>query len=615
MKKRKCSSDHLLILLESVCVVFALRMQYEEALYRNDFKTIVHYLYAQITGILDTFGFYGMLMIVPVAIFIGWMKKSEFRTGNSSKILATFFSFCLLIGRSYRRTGSWEDCFGGPFWFVTFLVMLVGFSVLFFYLIRLFLGLYDKAVSSEWSSKRIDGFLGKKSFRNVFLLLLLIWAPVILLSYPGNLCFDCLGQIEQGLGMAPFSAHHPLLHTLFVSSIIRIGRGITGSYNIGLFLYVIFQSLVLAAALAATLQRMYERKVSYTLRLVTLCIYLFAPMYSNMVSTAIKDIPFMAAVIWYILILENLVVNREEKVKTSEWIKLVIVQILVGLLRNNGIYVVVLTGIALTIYFRKSVPLRKTVILFLCLAAIPFAGYKFTNEVMIYSLSATKGSMGEMFSLPFQQTARYLQLYGNQLTMEEKTAIEGVLRDVNAVAANYNPDIADPVKALYRTDAKFSDLAAYLKVWMLQFFKHPGVYLQAFFVHVYGWFDPGAVNSIRYEASSELFSETGLFSGADKLLIFVYRFAEHVPFLEILENVGFYTWMLFVLALDALRKKVDKRILLAPLFISLLICMVSPCFYLHPRYAYPIMFTLPFLYGVMNGGNPGGGDKASEQDI
>lgn len=615
MKKREGSSDKILIFLESVCVVFALRMQYTEALYRNDFKTMIHYLYAQVTGILDTFGFYGMLMMVPMAIFIGWMKKSEFRTGNSSKILAVFFAFCLLIGRSYRRTGSWEDCFGGPFRFATFLVMLVGFSLLFFDLIRLFLGLYDKAVSSEWSNGRIDRFLGKKSFRNVFLLLLMVWAPVILLSYPGNLCYDCLGQIEQGLGMAPFSAHHPLLHTLLVSSAIRIGRGITGSYDIGLFLYIIFQALVLAAALAATLHRMYIRRVSSALRLITLGIYVFAPMYSNMVSTAIKDIPFMAAVVWYVLVLENLVANRDGKIKASEWIKLVVVQILVGLLRNNGIYVVILTGVSLTFSLRKCVPLRKALLLFLCLVAIPFAGYKLTNEVMIHSLSATKGSMGEMFSLPFQQTARYLQLYGNQLTMEEKSAIEGVLRDVNAVAANYNPDIADPVKALYRTDAHFTDLAAYLKVWVLQFFKHPGVYLQAFFVHVYGWFDPGAVNSIRYEATSELFSATGLVPGADKLLLFVYRFAEHVPFLELLENVGFYTWMLFILALDAMRRKADKRILLVPLFVSLLICMVSPCFYLHPRYAYPIMFTLPFLYGVMNGGNPGGRDKASEQNI
>ena len=43
-----------------------------------------------------------------------------------------------------------------------------------------------------------------------------------------------------------------------------------------------------------------------------------------------------------------------------------------------------------------------------------------------------------------------------------------------------------------------------------------------------------------------------------------------------------------------------------PLFISLLICMASPCFYLHPRYAYPIMFTIPFLLGTL-------GTKAAER--
>ena len=83
---------------------------------------------------------------------------------------------------------------------------------------------------------------------------------------------------------------------------------------------------------------------------------------------------------------------------------------------------------------------------------------------------------------------------------------------------------------------------------------------------------------------------------------------EYIPFLALLENVGFYTWLLFILAGVAFRGKSEKGILLTPLFISLFICMVSPCFYLHPRYAYPIMFTIPFLYGIMNGGKNGEGN-------
>lgn len=326
----------------------------------------------------------------------------------------------------------------------------------------------------------------------------------------------------------------------------------------------------------------------------------------------------MAAVIWYILLFEELVTEGFEGKKPSFWVKFVLVQALVGLLRNNGIYMVVLTGIFVTLFFgkkevasrRRRLPKRLT--LLLCMAVLPLLVCKGGNEVMVHALSAEQGSVAEMFSMPFQQTARYLQFYRNELTAEEKAAIEGVLTDVDKVAASYNPDIADPVKALYRKNVGFSDLAAYFKVWFHCFWKHPEVYVEAFFVHVYGWFDPGVTNAIRYEAVTDLFRQGGLIAGADKVLLFVYRFAEYIPILAILENVGFYTWLLFILAGFAIRRKSERRILLVPLFISLLICMVSPCFYLHPRYAYPIMFTIPFLYGIMNGGVKVEGNTSKE---
>ena len=120
-------------------------------------------------------------------------------------------------------------------------------------------------------------------------------------------------------------------------------------------------------------------------------------------------------------------------------------------------------------------------------------------------------------------------------------------------------------------------------------------------------------NAVRYEAQSELFRQGGLVPGADKLLLFVYRLAEYIPFLAVLENVGVYTWLLFILGGMARREKFKKGILLTPLFISLLICMAAPCFYLHPRYAFPIMFTIPFLYGIMSGEITGEGRTVHEQ--
>lgn len=593
------------IVLQAALIAFALQFQFSPQLNREDYKSGIHYLYAEVTNLLGEYSFSGLLIFVLAVIFLCWIRQSGYDRQYCKKPLPFFFSFCLLAGQSCASEGGLSGCFGNAFRVAGFLIAFAGYAVLFRYLIALFLDIYQKAANSEWKPRWAERLLGGKCFRNVFLLLMAVWLPVILLSYPGNLCYDGLGQIEQGLGLSSYSSHHPLLHTLIMSGIIKIGRFVFRSNDVGLFLYILLQAAALALALAGTVSRLAKRQASLVMRFAVVCVYVLAPMYSNMASTAIKDVPFMAAFIWYILLLEELVAEGPENRKPPFWVKLVLVQALMGLLRNNGIYVVVLTGIILAFVYRKKAGRRRMVVLLLCMAAFPFLVWKTGNEVMIHTLSAEKGSIAEMLSVPFQQTARYLQLYKQELTEDERAAIEAVLADVNVVAANYDPDIADPVKALYRKNAGLGELAAYFKVWFTGFFKHPKVYIDAFFVHVYGWFDPGVTNAVRYEAVSDLFRQGGLFSGAEKLLIFVYRFAEYIPFLALLENVGVYTWLLFILAGFVFREKSERGVLLAPLFISLLICMVSPCFYLHPRYAYPIMFTIPFLYGIMNKGRSG----------
>ncbi len=605
--------NKLSAVLQAMLIACALQMRFSPVLNREDYKSVIHYLYAQVTGLLGEYSFSGLLIFVMALIFVLRMRQMDCQKQYLGRLLPFFFSFCLLVGQSYSLAGNWSLCFGGGFRVIGFLLAFAGYGILFRFLIALFLGVYQRAVNSDWRPERLERFLGKNCFRNVFLLLMLLWMPVLLLSYPGNLCYDCLGQIEQGLGLAPYSAHHPLLHTLIVSAFIKVGRLVTGGNDAGLFVYVLLQASALAAALAATMARLAKRQVSLAVRLAVACVYVFAPMYSNMASTAVKDVPFLAAVIWYMLLLEELVTEGMEDRRPLFWLRLILVQVLVGLLRNNGIYMVVLTGIAVackSIFSRGKavekigvgkVRIGKRLALLLCLAVLPFLAYRAGNELLVRGLSAERGSVAEMLSIPFQQTARYLQFYRQELSQEEKAAIEGVLANVDVVAASYDPDISDPVKALYQRDSGPGRLVQYFKVWFTCFLKHPSVYAEAFLAHVYGWFDPGVTNAVRYEAASDLFRQGGLFPGADKILIFLYRFAEYIPLLALLENVGMYTWLLFILAGVALRGRKRAGILLVPLFVSLLICMASPCFYLHPRYAYPILFTLPFLYGIIGG--------------
>lgn len=587
------------VFIQAALIAFAVQREPVNALNRWEYKSVTHYLYAQATNLLGEYSFKGLLLFALAVVFVLWMRRGGFDKRYDRRLLPVFFSFCLLTGQNYAAGGSWKGCFGDVFITAGFLAALAGYAILFRYLTALFLAGYQRIVNSQWSSGWAERFFGEKCFRHVFLLLMILWAPVLLLSFPGNLCYDSLGQIEQSMGLHPYSAHHPLLHTLILGGAVRLGKLLTGSNDPGLFVYLLLQAAALAAALAGTVSRLARRGASPAVRLAVTGVYVLAPMYSNMASTVIKDIPFTAAVIWYLLLLEELDAGGIEGRKPLFWIRFILVQALVGFLRNNGIYIIVLSGLAAALVWGKAASVRKKLSLLLCMTALPLLLYSAGNGILARALSAEKGSVAEMLSIPFQQTARYLQLYREELTREEREAVERVLADVDKVAECYNPDISDPVKALYRKDTSIGGLAAYFRVWAAGLFRHPETYMDAFMIHVYGWFDPGVTNAIRYEAFSDLFECRGLFEGADKILIFLYRFAEYIPPLALLENVGVYTWLLFLLGGEAFRERKRRGILLAPLFVSLLICMAAPCFYLHPRYAYPIMFTVPFLYGVM----------------
>lgn len=592
-------------------ISFACTVQFHRPGIPGEYEERIDYLLAQVTELLGEYSFLSVFLFVFALVFLAYtdgrlaVYKEQKGKRPSGYLLPAFFSVCLFLGRSYQETNSWVYCFGSLVNAVKFLAACFGMTVLLHRMFLLLSDFYEKGSESRWQCRLSRWLFGKHCFLKIFLLLFLLWFPVLLLSFPGNLCYDVLGQIDQVVGNAPYSAHHPLLHTLLVGGMTELGHRLTGSYDAGLFAYVLLQAALLASALAGTLwwlvrQEFTRGGVSHPVLLAILGIYVFSPMYSNIASTAIKDVPFLAAFIWYVILLAEVYFHRERLRELRFVVIFLVVEVLMSLLRNNGFYVLFLTGLVLTAAWWKQAEKRERISVFLYSFLLPVLLSKLLGGLLLTGLSAEKGKAAEMLSLPFQQTARYLQLYRQELTTREEAAIAAVLGEAEQVAAMYDPKLADPVKSLYYAQQAVTgkELVEYGKVWFRDFFKHPCVYLEAFFTHVYGWFDPQVSNAVRYEAASSLFSRRGLFAGADKVLIFVYRFAERITPLGLLQNVGAYTWVLLLLLGYLWRNNRSLAVLLTPLLVSLLICMVSPCFYLHPRYAYPYMFTIPFLGGM-----------------
>ncbi len=581
---------------KSLLTAYAFLTVFHEPLSAVQYESTIDYLIACGYELLGNYDFRIILIGLICGGFYTYLSKKDFAARNSHSVLAGLFSVFLLIGNSYYEYGSWAYCFGSFVNFIKFAGAFLGYS---FLLHGLLMWLGDFLDKSQMVSER-PHFFSKRGFWKAFFILIGAYIPFLLLSYPGNLCWDAIGQIEQVILGSGYSSHHPLVHTLIMGGIVELGNILFHSYEIGVFMYMLLQLTVFAAALASTVWLLAKRGVNGTVLKCLVGLYAIAPIYSNMASTVIKDVPFVSFVIGYVICV-SLLLESPEKLRQKGFVAIfILLQLGVILFRNNGIYVVCIGGVIIAAYLWKGYSMKERLGSIAVLFAVSVLVSRIILTILMEVLNAAPGSTGEMLSIPFQQTARYLQLYRTELTVEEREAIETVLGDVNTVAAKYDPDISDPVKALFNKYASGRELIAYFKTWFICFWKHPLVYIEAFFQHVYGWFHPGVTNAIRYETQYDLIRQEGLFPQASKLVLFYYRFANRFTPLGILENVGLYVWgLIYMTVYNWKRKAAAQNMMFVPLWISLLICMASPCFFLHPRYAFPIMFTLPFLICFM----------------
>ena len=324
----------------ALCVVFHAPLELEE------YDTLLDFVIANIYEFLGGYDVKFIIVLLVAGTFY-YFERQEKRSGTRewkkpSRGLAVFFSFCLLVGQSYDKTGTSEWCFGSGVNFVKFILALSGFSLLFYSLMGMLYTFFD-------THDFIAGgqhFFSRNAFRKAFLILFGVYFPFLLVSYPGNLCWDAIGQIEQVFGNAEYSTHHPLAHTLMMGGLVKGGQALFGSPEIGLFVYMILQDVLLAAALAATIAVLSKRGANFRLLLSLMLLYCITPVYSNMASTAVKDVPFAAFVIGYVICLA-LVLEKPERMRHGKFVLLfLILQIAVILFRNNGLYVVLFSGVA-----------------------------------------------------------------------------------------------------------------------------------------------------------------------------------------------------------------------------------------------------------------------------
>lgn len=529
-------------------------------------------------------------------------------------ILCFLIAVVWVMGESFYRVDSLTLLHAGAGQVVKTLIYTAGIT----WFLSEIAALLDAFVCSGWDwvpEKKVflSAVYHKNPFWISFFALLVCWMPNLLLSYPATMCIDVWNQMLQSFGYQRFTTHHPPAHTVLAGAFERIGL-LLGSANLGLFLYVLFQTVLFAVILGYMFYTMERMAAPAWLKITAFIVAISSPYYTQYIGMIVKDTIYSYFVLLFVIELIYILLLKQEYWKSKKHSILLAVSMIGSILfRNNGKYVIypMILCILVAVLLQSGQKVRgkafATAFVVCAISVIISSG---TQTFLTKHYNIEPGGIQEALSLPFQQTARYVKEHGDEVTPEEEEAIKGVLA-YKKLAKYYNPKISDPVKATYKKKATTQDLVRYIKVWAQQGLKHPVTYIEATMNQNYYLVYPLVENSTVYDTTApdkvsakKLAEKLGVHEVSIIQKLDTWRTGFNkvfftLPVFGLLSSMAFFNLILIYLCYDAIRKKLPQMILLLmPLLLSDAVIVLAPVIKGHPRYAFPVIYSIPVVFAA-----------------
>ncbi len=554
--------------------------------------------------------------VLFIGVFYFLLSKApKYKGSRTEKVVAALISgvipFMLILCKSYNKKGSWNYFLGSEGAPLLTLIKVIGWGIIIYTLFAIVSNYKFSLTSRHYLLKP---FSMKRELLWYTVLFLIFWAPYMLLLYPGCFTPDAKDEIAQLTGkyVNAWSAraivlsdegflintHHPVFYTEALNITIKIGK-LIGSYALAFEGLCLVQALALALCLAYAVAVMKKHGARQRVIMLSAAFFAINPLFPIYAMTVVKDTFFCALfVLVTVLTYELLTAERISRIRLISYFAAVFVFIMT---RNNGVYIMALVLIAAALVSlrdkKRVLKIGSAIITAVLIFQIGVVG------VIYPALGISKGSSREFLSVPFQQTARYVHEYRDDVSEEEEKAILGVLNgNLDEIGKSYDKEIADSVKSQYCKYATGDDVKAYIKAWLTGLKKHPDSYIQAFLNLHYGWFSFEGNKQIAYSKISDKHIDT-LLDGFDNYMgkeIFrdlvnygldaLMKFPLTAAFLE----MATYSWLYVLLIIYAIKEKRFKALAAAgAVYFNYLICFAGPVAYM--RYAVPMACALPFV--------------------
>ena len=388
-----------------------------------------------------------------------------------------------LMDTSFITAYGWKDVVGIP---LTALVFYRTFSLVLYWLPEGIRVLRQRKIFQ----------VRPVSFVGPMIIMFVCWIPYLILYYPGFILGDSVSSIEQALGSAGLSNHHPVLYTLFIRTCIRIGM-MYGNLAFGIAIYSVLQMFFVSFSLAKMISWLSKHGCPMLILCMITGCFALMPFFGQVSVAMWKDPLFGAsAVLWTLCLLGFMeAVKCGDAKERKKYVLLGIpASLLVCFSRNNGIYAVAFFVLAFCIEaaahyknFRKA---RPEMLLPFCCVLVIFSYLIVTGPVFRH-LEINPSERVESVGICLNQMARVAASPDGVLSDEDREYMNNLL-PIEEYPETYRPCVVDLFKHApdFHEEYFNSHMREFVKRYFSIGLKNPGKYVEAWALMTFGYWTP-----------------------------------------------------------------------------------------------------------------------------
>ncbi len=568
-----------------------------------------------------------MALLLAVIIYLGLTIRRPVGESICLGLIALLFGFFKFACYSYKA----EDFLSIQYLFdgetetlikIRVLWKILAYTIMAYFLLQdamEIIRLRFVQKEAEWTAKPGASDLFRRAG-----LIFTAWIPYFLIFYPGTSNEDTTIQLMEYFEIPSYinemtpvqgdgiylTNHHPYFLTQLFGHFAEWGLEM-GDIQVGIAAYALLQMVFLAFVFAIAVNYLQYLGATKKRCRIVLILFAFLPIFPMYATTLVKDTPYAAYCLLMMIMMWEVERTKGQALQNA-WFDLAmfVVAWMMMLTKVYGEYVMAVIFIFYAIKYRRM--FLRVVITTL----LPVLLFQFVYvSIFLPAKNVAPGGKQEALSIPLQQTARYVIQYGDEVTSEEKKAIDAVI-PYDKIEKLYEPELSDKLKRKYNQEVTEEELKTYFKIWLQMGLKHPLCYIDATLNNIYQYFDVNKKSSLAYyQMNTYLQDHPKKYPEAEYSWLYVgnseemtdYRYMvnqwililQKIPGINLFLSLGMLPYIvacMLVLNLSRGRRRYNLAMLIPVLTVA--ICIMSPDNG-NSRYVEPILYSLPFYMALL----------------